>query len=73
MFDSGYSNMLTNREMEVLRLMADGCSNKQIARKLDITIRTVKFHTANVYTKIKVNSRCEAIAWVWKNRELTQS
>ena len=61
-------DQLTNREVEVLQLLADGWNNKQIADCLCITIRTVKFHTTNIYEKIDVSSRSAAIAWVWRNR-----
>lgn len=64
---------LTNREVEILRLLAEGWSNKQIADKLSITIRTVKFHTNNIYSKMLVASRAEAIAWIWKHLEVGAS
>ena len=60
-------SQLTVREIKILQLLADGCSNKQIAKELDITIRTVKFHTNNIYSKLDVASRTQAIAWAWKN------
>ena len=61
---------LTDREIEILHLLAEGWCNKQIADKLHITIRTVKFHTSNIYTKLGVSSRSEAIAWAWKHHEI---
>lgn len=64
---------LTDREVEVLRLLAEGRSNKQIADQLSITIRTVKFHTNNIYSKMLVASRAEAVAWIWKHREVGAS
>jgi DNA-binding NarL/FixJ family response regulator len=69
MINAGISDKFTNREMEVLQLLAEGCSNKQIAENLNVSVRTIKFHTANIYEKIKVTSRSSAIAWIWKNRE----
>lgn len=66
---SSNSEVFSEREFEVLQLLADGYSNRQIAENLKITIRTVKFHTANIYVKIKVTSRSSAIAWAWKNKE----
>ncbi len=60
-------NPLTEREQEILQLMAQGMSNAQIAEILSITARTVKFHTANIYDKLGGLSRCETIAWAWKN------
>jgi LuxR family maltose regulon positive regulatory protein len=54
---------LTPREMEVLELLAIGDSNQAIADKLVITIRTVKKHTGNIYSKLNVNSRIQAVTW----------
>jgi LuxR family transcriptional regulator, maltose regulon positive regulatory protein len=53
---------LTRREMEVLELLAAGDSNRAIAEKLVITVRTVKKHTGNIYGKLNVNSRIQAVA-----------
>ena len=61
---------LTRREMEIVHLVARGWSNQKIAAELCMTLRTVKFHTTNLYSKIKVSSRAEAIVWAWKNREI---
>jgi len=60
---------LTNREIEILYLLAEGLRNQQIADELSITIQTVKFHAGNIYSKLGFNCRSEAIAWVWRNRE----
>ena len=53
---------LTPREMEVLGLLALGDSNQTIADKLFITVRTVKKHTSNIYGKLNVNNRTQAVA-----------
>jgi LuxR family maltose regulon positive regulatory protein len=53
---------LTPREMEVLLLIAAGDSNQEIAEKLVITVRTVKKHTSNIYGKLYVNNRIQAVA-----------
>jgi two-component system NarL family response regulator len=53
---------LTNRELEVLALLARGCSNKFIAQQLNISETTVKSHLRSVFTKLQVLSRTEAIA-----------
>jgi LuxR family maltose regulon positive regulatory protein len=53
---------LTPREMEVLELLAAGDSNQAIADKLFITVRTVKKHASNIYGKLNVNNRIQAVA-----------
>jgi DNA-binding NarL/FixJ family response regulator len=52
---------LTDRELEVLRLAARGLTNKQIGHDLDISDRTVQNHLANIYAKLEVASRTEAV------------
>jgi DNA-binding NarL/FixJ family response regulator len=52
---------LTAREIEVLAAMADGASNKEIARRLDISFYTVKFHVAAILDKLDAESRTEAV------------
>jgi len=52
---------LSKRELEVLRLMSDGCLNKEIAKELVIAIGTVKRHTVNIYSKLAVKNRTEAV------------
>jgi LuxR family maltose regulon positive regulatory protein len=53
---------LTERELEVLRLLADGLSNQDIANKLVVALGTVKTHTASLYRKLAVTSRTQAVA-----------
>jgi LuxR family maltose regulon positive regulatory protein len=53
---------LSKRELEVLRLLADGYSNLDIADRCVITVGTVKAHTASIYRKLNVNSRSQAVA-----------
>lgn len=53
---------LTPRELEVLAAMADGASNKAIARRLGISFHTVKFHVAAILEKLDAESRTEAVA-----------
>jgi NarL family two-component system response regulator YdfI len=53
---------LTPRELEVLTAMADGASNKAIARRLDISFHTAKFHVAAILAKLDADSRTEAVA-----------
>jgi two-component system, NarL family, response regulator YdfI len=52
---------LTPRELEVLAAMADGASNKAIARRLDISFHTAKFHVAAILAKLDADSRTEAV------------
>jgi DNA-binding NarL/FixJ family response regulator len=54
--------LLTPREREVLAAMADGASNKVIARRLGISIHTAKFHVAAILAKLDADSRTEAVA-----------
>jgi ATP/maltotriose-dependent transcriptional regulator MalT len=53
---------LTLRELEVLKLIETGSSNQEIANKLVISIPTVKRHISNIYTKLGVESRTQAIS-----------
>lgn len=53
---------LSERELEVLHLIAEGLSNMEIAQRLYLSINTVKGHTRNIYGKLQVNSRTQAVA-----------
>ncbi len=53
---------LTTRECEVLRLLADGLGNKQIAARLSISEHTAKFHISSILGKLSVSSRTEAVS-----------
>src|SRR5690606_15771448 len=52
---------LTFREQEILQMIVDGCSNKDIAQRLFITVSTVKWHVRQVYQKLRVRSRVQAM------------
>jgi DNA-binding NarL/FixJ family response regulator len=54
---------LTRRELEVLRLMAEGYSNSELAKMLWVTEQTIKFHLSNTYRKLHVANRTEASRW----------
>lgn len=54
---------LTAREVEVLRLVRDGLANKQIARRLEISERTVKAHLTSAFSRIGVVDRTQAAVW----------
>jgi DNA-binding NarL/FixJ family response regulator len=58
---------LTRRELEILRLVADGHSNAQLARMLWVTEQTVKFHLSNIYRKLDVANRTEASRWAQRH------
>ncbi|NLX09982.1 MAG: AAA family ATPase [Chloroflexi bacterium] len=53
---------LSSRELEVLALIAEGLSNREIAERLYLSVGTVKVHTRNIYSKLNVSSRTQAIA-----------
>jgi LuxR family maltose regulon positive regulatory protein len=61
-FPSTLVEPLTARELEVLHLLADGLTNPEIARQLVISLPTVKSHTRNIYGKLGVHSRKQAVA-----------
>jgi DNA-binding NarL/FixJ family response regulator len=58
---------LTRRELEILKLVAEGHSNAALARMLWVTEQTVKFHLSNVYRKLEVANRTEASRWAQMN------
>jgi DNA-binding NarL/FixJ family response regulator len=59
----GRRGELSSREEEVLRLVAQGLPNKQIARRLSISERTVKAHLTNVFARLDVTDRTQAALW----------
>ncbi|MCL6560018.1 MAG: response regulator transcription factor [Firmicutes bacterium] len=61
-------NILTNRELEILQLLAQGESNKSIAQKLFISEKTVKNHLTNIFQKLNVNDRTQAVLYAIKNK-----
>jgi DNA-binding NarL/FixJ family response regulator len=54
---------LTRRELEILRLVAEGRPNREVAKLLWVTDQTIKFHLANTYKKLGVRNRFEASHW----------
>jgi DNA-binding NarL/FixJ family response regulator len=63
-------NGLTKREMEILRRVAAGATNRQVADQIFISEKTVGRHLANIYTKLGVSSRTAAVAWAHDNNLL---
>jgi len=60
--ESGWIEPLTDRELEILRLIAAGCSNHDICERLVLALSTVKGHNRNIYHKLQVQRRTEAVA-----------
>ncbi len=61
---SQYSNLLTRptqREKSIIRLISEGLSNREVSQQLGITERTVEYHLSNLYSKMLVSSRAEAV------------
>lgn len=58
---------LTDREREILRLMAKGLTNPQIADQLTLSMSTVKFHIRNILSKLGATNRVEAVNLVWQH------
>jgi DNA-binding CsgD family transcriptional regulator len=58
---------LTKREIDILRRVAAGATNKQVAEQIFISEKTVGRHLANIYAKLGVSSRTAAVAWAHAN------
>jgi DNA-binding CsgD family transcriptional regulator len=58
---------LSRREMDVLRLVAEGLPNRQVADALSLSVKTVNRHLVNIYTKLGVNTRGAAIAHAFRH------
>lgn len=65
--DKSIVNNLTNREVEVLKLIAEGMINKEIAKDLYISEKTVKNHISNIFKKLDVNDRTQAAIYAFKH------
>ncbi len=67
---TGVQADLTHREVEVLRLVAEGSTNTEISEKLSISPHTVKSHVVHIFNKLGVNDRTQAAVWASKNKIL---
>ncbi|MFJ7280391.1 response regulator [Kitasatospora sp. NPDC098663] len=65
---SGPAQPLSLREIEVIRAIARGRTNQEIAAALFISVSTVKSHLATIQTKLRVRNRVEIAAWAWESR-----
>lgn len=61
-------HQLTRREKALLEALANGLANKDLAREFDISTNTVKYHLSNLFDKLGVSSRTQAIAYYFKSR-----
>jgi len=68
-----FMSPLTPKEMEVLKYMAEGCLNKQIADKLDVTEQTIKNHITSILRKLNANARTQAVVIAIKKGLVTLS
>ena len=57
---------LTDKELQVLKMLASGLSNSDIAAELSINIKTVRFHSSNILTKLALNDRTQAAVLAWR-------
>ncbi len=64
---------LTEREVQVLQLVGRGWDNRRIAEALCISEGTVKNHVSNLYAKLGLHSRAEAVAWAWRHGVMKQT
>jgi len=70
MRESDGQALLTPREIEVLAALAEGMTNKAIARRLDISLHTVKFHVESLFRKLGARTRTEAVAKASERRRI---
>lgn len=62
------SDRLSSREREIVQLLAEGRSNKEIARDLALSVKTVETHRGSVMRKLGVSSLAELVRWAVRNR-----
>ncbi|WP_433132450.1 response regulator [Micromonospora sp. CA-240977] len=64
---------LTERETELVKLLARGRTNREIAQELFVSLSTVKAHVANIQDKLRLRNRTEIAAWAWEHRLITET
>jgi DNA-binding CsgD family transcriptional regulator len=69
---SGWGD-LTEREREVVSLLAEGLTNAQIAERLTVSLATAKFHVGGVLSKLGVSNRAEAVTLYWQHQLVGQT
>jgi DNA-binding NarL/FixJ family response regulator len=62
------TKLLTDRELDVVRLMAKGLSNDEIAREAFIALGTVKTHVSSILAKLHLQSRIQVVVWAFEHR-----
>ena len=65
---SPFSELLTDREREIVQMLAEGESNKEIASKLCISVKTVETHRATIMRKLDINSIVELVHYAIRNQ-----
>lgn len=66
------SEPLTRRELDVLRLVAHGRTNAEVADELYLSLGTIKTHLSNLATKLSARNRVEVAAWAWRHGQVTE-
>lgn len=64
------TNDVSDRELEVVRLVARGLTNAEISARLFISLGTVKSHLSSIQAKLHLNNRVQIAAWAWEHRQL---
>jgi non-specific serine/threonine protein kinase len=64
---------LTNRELEVAALLAEGLTNKEVAARLRLSVRTAENHVLNVMNKLGMDNRAQVAAWYTRARSTRES
>ena len=65
--DSETNHWLTNRERDVAALVTQGCTNRQVGKRLGITEVTVRHHLTSIFTKLRITNRFQLIAWSYRH------